>query len=165
MAATFGALGDDGVDPPLGDLLGMATGPDGGDDHDTGLLQPGDGGLARGLGERGHLHLGGDEVLDPAFDVVGVGAHVDAEGGVGAGPHLIDGGHHLVEGQRGGSEDAEAAGFGRGNGETRPGHPAHPGLDDRVPHPDEVAEPRVQSGVAHGAGLSGTRPCAGRRGR
>ena len=143
VATALGALGDDGVDTPFGDLLGVAACPDGGNDHDAGLLEPGDGGLARGLGERCHLHLGGDEVLDPAFDVVGVGAHVHAEGGVGAAPHLVDVGHHLIEGQGGGGEDAEAAGVGRGNGEPGSGHPSHTGLHDRIPHPDQVAEPRV----------------------
>ena len=53
MAAALGALGDDGVDAPLGHLLGVAAGADRGHDEEPGLLAAGHQGRVGRLGEAG----------------------------------------------------------------------------------------------------------------
>ena len=48
-------------------------------------------------------------MIDPLFDVDGVGSKIHAEGLVRALVHLVDRFDHLVEGHGGGGEDAESA--------------------------------------------------------
>ena len=155
MTSSLGALSQHGVHAPLGHLLGVASGADSGDHYHAGRPQTFHGVPTGGLGERGHPHLGGDEMLDPSVDVAGVGPEVDAERCVGGLPDLVDGGDHLVEGHRDGGDDPQAAGPGGGCGEPGAGHPTHAGLDDRVPDAHQVAERGVEAPVGGTGGRGG----------
>ena len=80
VPAALGPLGDDGVHPPFGHLLGVAPGTDRGHDEEPRLLAAGHEGRVGRLGEAGHPGAGLDHQLDALVHVGHVGAQVDAEG-------------------------------------------------------------------------------------
>ena len=119
-------------------------------------LQTGDQGGLGGLGEAGHPHPRSIISSMRSCDVGHVGAQVDAEGPVGAGPHLGDGGGQLVEAHGGRGQDAEPARLGGGRHQPGAGHPAHAGLHERVAHADQFAQAGVERRVGpSGRGLAG----------
>ena len=64
VPAPLGPLGDDGVHPPFGHLLGVAPGADRGHDEQPRLLAAGHQGRVGRLGEAGHPGAGLDHELD-----------------------------------------------------------------------------------------------------
>ena len=112
MPATFAALAEHSVDAPLGNLFGVTTGADRGHDNEACLLELRNHVGSRRLGEGCNLDLCGDQMIDPLFDIDGVGSKIHAEGFVRALVHLVDRFDHLVEGHGGGGEDAESASVG-----------------------------------------------------
>ena len=147
VAAALAALGDDGVDAPLGHLLGVAAGADGGHDEQPGLLAAGDQGRVGRLGEAGHPGAGLDHELDALVHVGHVGAQVDAEGAVvrlrTSAMAAASSSRVMVAEARMPSPPAS-----RGGGDQAgPGHPAHAGLHQRVAHADPLAQRGVQRRV------------------
>ena len=118
MPAAFAALGDDCIDAPLGHLFGVTPGSDGGHHDQTGRAAPVDEGGVRCLGEAGHPNAVVDHQGHPVADVGDVGAHVDAERGIGLGTHLGDLCGELLERHRGRGQDAKATRLGGGTDEA-----------------------------------------------
>ena len=150
MSATLLALSNDRIDPPSLHLLGMSARTDRRHRENARVLQGLDDALARRLREARDLDLLADEKLDPLHDVGLIGAHVDAKGLARSIFDLGDRLLQLTKRHRGCGQDAKASGLAGRRRKARTGHPAHPGLNDRVLDAKHVAD----AGVQRGLGLS-----------
>ena len=152
VATALGALGDDGVDAPRGDLLGVATRPMVGMTTTPASFSffttASPGACAKEAtrtlalmrwSTRASMSMASVRRLTPN------GASVAARTSSIACTHLL-------ERHRRRRDDAETAGVGRRRSELRVGHPPHAGLDDRITDAEQRRSARVCS---RGSGVEG----------